>query len=427
MARVRRERLAGGLRGGPGRRGARVAHDGGGRSGHALGGPGDAVLGGGPEAAVALRAGGGLADHVGGAGEALLRGREADRGGRGAGPEGPGPEVGAVPDAADAADVQPDSAEGVGGEERDSVLDDAAGEEHGGVRRTERVQEVRHVRDLPDGGEVLSGLHAEAAPGGEEDRATRPDARAAAGASRRAERGGEGAGGEGGRDGGGGGVPGARVRARRGHGLEPALAAPLCVLALPERSRQHLRPRGTVHDRPPLAVGGRRPGPAPLPGAELQDRPRDAPLLQERTRRSLRAPRHQDPREPAGRRPRLQGGSGTPRRPGARRLAGARRRGIDAAPSVLRDARVPRERSHPPRGRPQPLWGPPPPDVNCLRRGHSGARRPHARSLRIAAREAGSGQWGAFHRSELCEAPQPSRRRLSHGGGPHCVRVRYVR
>ena len=114
---------------------------------------------------------------VGRAREALLRSRAAPRRLGRAGPAARGSAIRAVPDAADAAVLQPERLEGVGREERHPVP---------GRRRRRRTREplrrprgvpaLQHLRDLSDRRALLARLHVQAAARGEEDRAARSDA-----------------------------------------------------------------------------------------------------------------------------------------------------------------------------------------------------------------------------------------------------------
>ena len=84
------------------------------------------------------------------------------------------------PMAADAAVVEPAAAESVGREERHSVLDDAAGQEHGAVRRPQRMQALQHLRDLSDRRALFAGRDVPASAGVQGDRAARSHAGPAA-------------------------------------------------------------------------------------------------------------------------------------------------------------------------------------------------------------------------------------------------------
>src|SRR5262249_58247694 len=113
--------------------------------GAALGRRDERVLGGSPDAEVALRTRCGLAALVGGPRAPLLRGRAAARRVGGARAAARGPALRALSDGSDAALLQPRRAEGVGGEERHSVPGDAAGEEHEAVRRPVAVPALQHL------------------------------------------------------------------------------------------------------------------------------------------------------------------------------------------------------------------------------------------------------------------------------------------
>ena len=166
------------------------AHDGGRRIGAALGRRVQSILGRRHAAEVAVRPRGGLADRVEGARDVLLRGRAAPR--RVGRAEPARRKTGAsepYPMPAMPMTLQPDPAQGVGGAERHPVLDDAAGEEHGGrLRRPRQVPALQHVRDLSDRRALFAGLDVQAAARREEDPAPRPDAGAQARARRRRRR-----------------------------------------------------------------------------------------------------------------------------------------------------------------------------------------------------------------------------------------------
>ena len=166
-------------------RGVDLAHDGGRRIGAALGRRVQSLLGGRHAAEVDVRPRRGLADRVERSREVLLRSRAAHRRVGRAEPAAGRRAVRAVSDAGDADDLQPDPAQGVGGEERHPVLDDAAGEEHGGrLRRPRQVPALQHLRSLSDRRALLAGLDVQAAARREEDPAARSDARAQARARR---------------------------------------------------------------------------------------------------------------------------------------------------------------------------------------------------------------------------------------------------
>ena len=236
-------------------RGVDLANDGGRRIGAALGRRVQSILRRRHAAEVDVRPRGGLADRVEGARSALLRGRAAPRRVRRAESAAGGLAQRAVPDAGDADDLEPDPAQGVGGAERHQVLDDAAGEEHGGrLRRPRPLPPLQHVRDLPDRRALLARLDVQAAVDSKEDPAPRPDARAQARAGRRQQS-----------------HRGRHRRARGRHGrqrrvssaavrprvrllLEPASAAAQRQQPLPERPRELVRSRRPLHDRPPRVL-----------------------------------------------------------------------------------------------------------------------------------------------------------------------------
>ena len=163
----------------------RVADDGGRRLRAALGRHLQPVLEGGSAAQVDVRPVYRLADRMDRARDVLLRSRApARRVGRAESVPGRRA-LAAVPDAGDAAHLQPGAAQSLGRQERDPVSGDSAGEEHRcRLRRPLDLHALRHVRDLSDRREILARLHVQEAAGTEEDRPARPDAHPEAGAAR---------------------------------------------------------------------------------------------------------------------------------------------------------------------------------------------------------------------------------------------------
>ena len=322
----------------------------------------------------------GLADRMGRARAVLLRGRAPHRRLRRAESAAGRSAVGAVSDAGDAAVVEPAAAEGVGGEERHPVLDDAAGQEHG--RRTtaaasasaatpaRSVRPARAIRPTRRSSSCSTRRRSSCTT----RRSSAGSCPRTAAARRRAS-----------------------PRRRRVHAIGPtirssiargpsSLASGYCwsphlLLAsassrFPERPGEQVRSRRPLHDRPRVHVGADRAGRRDLSGHERAAQPDLAAVLPLRDRQAVRAPR--SARLGERRRPRAAAeGRRRPaaaRRRAARRLAHAHQARHRARARLLRRAPVARQHADARSG-----------GEESLRRSAAGDRAPARRGDRSAA------------------------------------------